>query len=197
MAVNTESTTIADLPEATSLTDNDLLVLEAGGTQTKKTLLSRLKEFVSNGLNLTGTPTAPTAAVGTKTTQIATTAFVNNAHQWIYARGQVTVTQAEYYTICSVELPANSRFLVMSWVKSNDSKSCQILNQLRIVSGGGDDGGPSVSCPARTSTTNGAAAVAYGIYTVGSAAMRVELRCYGYDTATHTEDGRIDAFRIG
>ena len=43
MAVNTESTTIADLPEATSLTDNDLLVLEAGGTQTKKTMLSRLQ----------------------------------------------------------------------------------------------------------------------------------------------------------
>ena len=29
--------------------------------------------------NLTGTPTAPTAAAGTKTTQIATTAFVNTA----------------------------------------------------------------------------------------------------------------------
>ena len=29
--------------------------------------------------NLSGTPTAPTAAAGTNTTQIATTAFVNNA----------------------------------------------------------------------------------------------------------------------
>ena len=32
-----------------------------------------------NSPNLTGTPTAPTATVGTKTTQIATTKFVDNA----------------------------------------------------------------------------------------------------------------------
>ena len=32
-----------------------------------------------NSPNLTGTPTAPTATMGTKTTQIATTKFVDNA----------------------------------------------------------------------------------------------------------------------
>ena len=41
---------------------------------------------VSNA-NLKGTPTAPTAAKGTNTTQIATTAFVQNALSGISAKG--------------------------------------------------------------------------------------------------------------
>jgi hypothetical protein len=35
--------------------------------------------FTPNGVNLLGTPTAPTASAGTKTTQVATTEFVTNA----------------------------------------------------------------------------------------------------------------------
>lgn len=51
--------------------------------------------------NLTGTPTAPTAAIGTNTTQIATTAFVNSeiANDAIGKTGLQIITQAAGSTI--------------------------------------------------------------------------------------------------
>lgn len=47
----------------------------------------------SNGLDtaLTGTPTAPTAAAGTNTSQIATTAFVTTALQSLYPVGSIYI----------------------------------------------------------------------------------------------------------
>lgn len=44
-----------------------------------------------NNLALTGTPTAPTAPLGTDTTQIATTAFVQDALQAVYPVGSVYI----------------------------------------------------------------------------------------------------------
>ena len=43
---------------------------------------------------LTGTPTAPTAAFGTNTTQLATTAFVNAALQAVYPVGSIYINAA-------------------------------------------------------------------------------------------------------
>ena len=69
---------ISDLAESLSPADaNYLLLLE--GSNNKKLKLSTIKTYIGDSLALTGTPTAPTAAIGTTTTQIATTAFVNNA----------------------------------------------------------------------------------------------------------------------
>ena len=47
-----------------------------------------------NSPSLTGTPTAPTAASGTNTTQIATTAFVQGELANRYP--MVTITEADY-----------------------------------------------------------------------------------------------------
>lgn len=44
--------------------------------------------------SLTGTPTAPTAAFGTNTTQLATTAFVNAALQAVYPVGSIYINAA-------------------------------------------------------------------------------------------------------
>jgi hypothetical protein len=45
-----------------------------------------------NNADLTGTPTAPTAAFGTTTTQIATTAFVQAALQAVYPVGSIYIS---------------------------------------------------------------------------------------------------------
>ena len=79
---------IDQLPDAASLDGGELVPLVQGGA-TKRSVLSAIAAFVTNSLSavlgakaplasptLTGTPTAPTAAVGTNSGQVATTAFV-------------------------------------------------------------------------------------------------------------------------
>ena len=71
---------ISELPEVTSVsTDNILVVVKAGVTSKvqKSNLLQEYAPLASPPL--TGVPTAPTAAAGTNTTQIATTAFATTA----------------------------------------------------------------------------------------------------------------------
>jgi hypothetical protein len=65
---------ISDLPIAASVLDADSFPFVQGGVTKQVT-----KAVVFDGPAITGTPTAPTAAPGTNTTQIATTAFVQAA----------------------------------------------------------------------------------------------------------------------
>lgn len=76
---------ITALTELTSgnLVDGDQVALvdvsdttQAASGSTKRSLLSSLKAYIGASLGLTGTPTAPTAAAATNTTQVATTAHV-------------------------------------------------------------------------------------------------------------------------
>lgn len=63
---------------ATTSTSGDIVTYDGhANTQDSGTLLSSLASLGSPAL--TGTPTAPTATAGTNTTQVATTAFVQNA----------------------------------------------------------------------------------------------------------------------
>ena len=75
--------TIDDLTAATTVADADLMIVRQGGVDKKlpvsvvKSDLIDLSSYAPLASPaLTGTPTAPTAAAGTSTTQIATTAFV-------------------------------------------------------------------------------------------------------------------------
>ena len=75
--------TIDDLTAASNVTDADLMILRQGGVDKKlpvsvvKSDLVDLSSYAPIASPaLTDTPTAPTAAAGTSTTQIATTAFV-------------------------------------------------------------------------------------------------------------------------
>jgi hypothetical protein len=88
---------ITQLDALASVTADDvfLVVDDPSGTPTsKKVTAANLATYTSTGLattaslstyapldspTLTGTPAAPTASVGTSTTQIATTAFVMNS----------------------------------------------------------------------------------------------------------------------
>ena len=65
---------ISDLPIAASVLDADSFPFVQGGVTKQVT-----KAVVFDGPAMTGAPTAPTAAPGTNTTQIATTAFVVQA----------------------------------------------------------------------------------------------------------------------
>lgn len=77
--------TIDDLTAATTVNDADLLIVRQGGVDKKlpvsavKSDLVDLSSYAPKASpDLTGTPTAPTAAAGTNTKQIATTAFVQS-----------------------------------------------------------------------------------------------------------------------
>ena len=61
----------SDYTELTTLTGNEYVLVD-DGANTKRVKLSTLYASAP----LTGTPTSPTAASSTNTTQIATTAFV-------------------------------------------------------------------------------------------------------------------------
>jgi len=84
------------LTSSTAATNDVLPVVDTSATTTKKIALSDISEFVSVSSAITtllaakanlasptftGTPAAPTAAVSTSTTQVATTAFVMNAKE--------------------------------------------------------------------------------------------------------------------
>jgi hypothetical protein len=67
-----------------------LPIVDVSATETKKITVANLKTAVAPDLStyallasptFTGTPVAPTAAAGTSTTQVATTAFVMDASQ--------------------------------------------------------------------------------------------------------------------
>lgn len=77
--------TIDDLTAATTVNDADLLIVRQGGVDKKlpvsavKSDLVDLSSYAPKASpDLTGTPTAPTAAAGTNTKQIATTEFVQS-----------------------------------------------------------------------------------------------------------------------
>lgn len=76
-------TKLFDLTAFTSGADADVIVAvdvsdaaQGVNGSTRKMTFANLKAYIAASLSLTGTPAAPTAAGGTNTTQVATTAFV-------------------------------------------------------------------------------------------------------------------------
>lgn len=85
-------TKISALTAAASAADANEFPINEAGTS-KKVTLAQMETQISASPTLTGTPAAPTAAVDTNTTQIATTAFVlaQSATQAQQEAGTVTV----------------------------------------------------------------------------------------------------------
>lgn len=67
---------LAALTGANLATDDEFVVVDTSTTSTKRMTSAELKLGLFASPALTGTPTAPTAATTTNTTQLATTAFV-------------------------------------------------------------------------------------------------------------------------
>ena len=106
---------ISDLAESSSLANGNYLLL-LDGSNNKKAKLSTLKSFLGSSVALTGTPTAPTAAAGTASTQIATTAFVNTA---VNTRTNVSCTFTSHATegACAAYVKANVCYLTNFYFK--------------------------------------------------------------------------------
>ena len=62
-------------------------ILKGDGSSGVSAATANTDYLPATDANLQGTPTAPTAAKGTNTTQVATTAFVQNALSGISAKG--------------------------------------------------------------------------------------------------------------
>jgi hypothetical protein len=94
---------MADYNKSTNFTAKDTLPTGNSGKIVKGTEIDTELNAISNAIaskadinspNLTGTPTAPTASVGTATAQLATTSFVTSALSAIYPIGSIYVNAA-------------------------------------------------------------------------------------------------------
>jgi hypothetical protein len=91
---------MADYNKSTNFTAKDGLPTGNAGKIVKGTEIDTELNAVSNAIaskadinspNFTGTPTGPTASVGTNTTQLATTSFVTSALAAIYPVGSIYI----------------------------------------------------------------------------------------------------------
>ena len=94
---------MADYNKSTNFTAKDTLPTGNSGKIVKGTEIDTELNAISNAIaskadinspNLTGTPTAPTASVGTATAQLATTSYVTSALSAIYPIGSIYVNAA-------------------------------------------------------------------------------------------------------
>lgn len=110
------------------------------------------------------------------------------------ASGTVTVNSSGYKTLCTLTFPAYSgTWLILSHTWSNKGSSITTLNEMNLSSGT-----PAVwqSHPTRTTTTSGQGTPNWGFLVVGSSAVTIIQRCYGYDTTSHSESGQMVAIKL-
>lgn len=96
-----------------------------------------------NSPALTGTPTAPTAATSTNTTQIATTAFVQTALAGAFTTGMIMMWSGTIATIPS------------GWVLCNGSNSTPDLRNRFIIGAHSDSAGVAYSTVTGSNTQTG------------------------------------------
>lgn len=94
-------------------------------------ILNRDKADIYNPV-FTGTPKAPTAATGTKNTQIATTQFVDNFGRGLFFTryAEITATQAGAF-IVNVDIPTGFS-AVSVWVNNYSNLEFDAVTLLRI-----------------------------------------------------------------
>ena len=96
-----------------------------------------------NSPALTGTPTAPTAAASTNTTQIATTAFVQTALSGAFSTGMIMMWSGTIATIPT------------GWVLCNGSNSTPDLRNRFIIGAHSDSAGVAYSTVTGSNTQTG------------------------------------------
>lgn len=110
------------------------------------------------------------------------------------ASGTVTVNSSGYKTLCTLTFPAYSgTWLILSHTWSNNGSSFETVNEMILSSGT-----PAVwqSNPTRTTTGYGQGTPNWGFLVLGSTAVTITQRCYGYYTTSHTEGGRMVAIKL-
>ena len=96
-----------------------------------------------NSPALTGTPTAPTAAANTNTTQVATTAFVQTALSGAFSTGMIMMWSGTIATIPT------------GWVLCNGSNSTPDLRNRFIIGAHSDSAGVAYSTVTGSNTQTG------------------------------------------
>lgn len=113
--------------------------------------------------------------------------FVNRTVK--YASGSATVNSAAQYDLCSITIPADSKYLILGHVHSSVSGSTILRAETYAKSG----------TPSKMYNAYGRGTINSGggtncwayVVTSSSAAVTIGLRCYGYLTSSHTESGII------
>jgi hypothetical protein len=148
------------------MTSGGAVVRQIGGTGT-----SGFVTDILNNTALTGVPTAPTAAAGTSTTQLATTAFAQNAAD----NATSAIANASDTNISN---PAAAHFLIYDGVDSWDNKA---------ISGGdltiNKDGVATVTGVAANSVALGQDTTGSYISTVTGTANEIEVTGSGAESA--------------
>lgn len=124
--------TLADLAAAMTMSvssDGQTTMTGALNLGNNKVINQAAGVIASDGVNFaqvftspafTGVPTAPTAALGTATTQIATTAFVNNAFASIFNNTEPSLNQSSAFTSPQTFYLANQQILYSTGTATND-----------------------------------------------------------------------------
>lgn len=109
--------------------------------------------------------------------------------------GSVTVTAARLYTVCTITLQPNSKYVVLG--DMNSSSGVQHVIACFIDVSAGTPLENFGSGMARVVAQAGGGPTSWKYIRTGSTAVTVRLQCYGYLTTSHTESGHLFAWRIG
>jgi hypothetical protein len=143
---------LASYVKATNFTAKDSLpsgnagkIIKGGEIDTEYTAIASAISSKAdlNSPALTGTPTAPTAAGGTNTTQVATTAFVQTALAGAFSTGMIMMWSGTIATIPS------------GWVLCNGSNSTPDLRNRFIIGAHSDSAGVAYTTVTASNTQTG------------------------------------------
>lgn len=104
--------------------------------------------------------------------------------------GNKTVNSATTYTLCTITLEPNTAYLMLAQTNSSSGSVGTFICQIYTVGTLVTDYGYGY---ARTNVGSGGGVVAWRWVITGGSAVTVNLNCYGYMTASHTEYGNIIA----
>ena len=104
------------------------------------------------------------------------------------ASGSATVNSAKYYNICSLTLEKGYAWLILSHTGSGVAAEILHLNNLTV------DGVSKSDVRTKAQAGGGTTNFVYVDLLNANANSTVTLRCYGYYTTSHTENGWMYAF---
>lgn len=111
-----------------------------------------------------------------------------------YTSGSATVNKAQDYNLCSLSFPAYSgTWLILSNVYSNSGNNFVMRNSMSVTSG---TAALYRNHDTRVTTGSGQGLANWAFLSVGTSAVTVTLKCYGYNTTSHTETGLMCAIKL-
>ena len=105
----------------------------------------------------------------------------------------VTVNTAKTYTMCSIRLEPNTKYIVHAAVSSSISSTSILMCQMSVANTYKSINGRWYS---RGTMSAGGGTSAWGYIETNDNGNTITLMCYGYNTSSHTESGSIIAIPI-